>query len=251
MRRILILLCILLSLSVSRAQDTLKVLCIGNSFTYVENAYGKLAEIAESQGHHIEMTAVYVGGYSFNRHLHDLKSIIAIEEGVYDCVFLQDQSQMHARYADDTLRFAPAREDTRSLVSRIRMYSPCVRIWLENTWAFQDENFGGFGNMERFDSLLVAGASMLAEDSGVNVSPIGPAFAKARKGNVVLYDPDGRHQSAYGSYLKACVNYLVIYGERFCGRPTNCGLDSSSCEYLRAVAETTVLGDKPLVGSCR
>ncbi len=248
MRTLLTLLCLTFGLLQARAQmaDTLNVLCVGNSFTFYSNSHQMLVQIAGSQGHHIQMTAVYEGGYTFNRHLHDLKSIIAIERmsNPYHCVFLQDQSQMHARYASDTARWELARRDTRDLADRIRMYSPQARIWLESTWSYVQGNCGGFGTLERFDQLLTQGSALIAQYADTQVSPIGSAFAIARqeRPDINLYEADQKHQSAYGSYLKSCVNYLLIYRTPFVQPVHCCDLDADACRYLQQVATRVVLG---------
>lgn len=245
MKKILLLFVSVALVAIAQAQvtDTLRVLCIGNSFTYFSDSPAKLVEVARSQGHEIVMTALYEGGYTFNDHLHDLKSVRGVEQTGFDCAFLQDQSQMHARYAADPVRFALAKRDTEELADRIRMYSPDARIWLESTWSYTQGNCGGFGTLECFDSLLVQGTAWLAQAARTQVSPIGSAFAIVRqeRPDIDLYHPDQKHQSDYGTYLKVCVNYLLIYGRPFSGKVSACGLDAEKCAYLQQVAERVVL----------
>lgn len=247
MRRLLTLLLVALCTLCAQAQmaDTLSVLCVGNSFTFFSNSHEMLVRIAASQHHHIRMRAAYKGGYTFNRHLHDLETISAVENmgNGYDCVFLQDQSQMHARYASDTTRWQLARRDTRDLVDRVRMYSPNARVWLECTWAYTSGDCGGFGTLDAFDRLLAEGAELIADYAQTQVSPIGKAFAIVRqeRPDISLYEDDAKHQSAYGSYLKSCVNYLLIYGAAFSQPVDACGLDADQCAYLQHIAERVVL----------
>lgn len=238
---ILILLC--LSVSGISAQEPLKVLCIGNSFTYVSDTHLKMKEIAESQGHKMDVNAVYVGGYTFNRHLHDLKTLQAIEGGKYNCVFLQDQSQMPARYAQDPIRWRLAASDAQELAERVRMFSPDARVWLEQTWSYAKDNFGGFGSWESFDHFQAKGAKLISQFIHTDVSPIADAFVICRKErpDISLYNEDQHHQSDYGAYLKSCVNYLLIYGEKFTPAASSCGLNADYCKYLRSVAERVVL----------
>ena len=84
----------------------------------------------------------------------------------------------------------------------------------------------------------------MAEAAGTWVSPIGVAFRIVREGTsgINLYHTDNKHQSVYGAYLKACVNYLVLYGEAFGSSPADCGIEASKAAYLRSVAEQVVLG---------
>ena len=78
MKKCILVIALSLSALFMHAQvDTTRVLCIGNSFTYYFDSHLKLAEIALSQGHYIDMTAAYVGGYTFNRHRASFRSYSA------------------------------------------------------------------------------------------------------------------------------------------------------------------------------
>ena len=140
------------------AQSEQRVLCIGNSFTYYNDSHLWLCEIAKSEGHALSATSVTVGGYSLCRHLIHDKTQSAILDGVYDFVLLQDQSQTPARCAALGRKGRLIVQDARNLAERIRIYSPKARIWVEQTWAYPQGNYGGFGSMERFDELLQRGA---------------------------------------------------------------------------------------------
>ena len=75
------------------------------------------------------------------------------------------------------------------------------------------------------------------------MSPIGNAYEiiwNENKDLIRLYDSDAKHQSHYGSYLKACVNYLMITGEAFSGSPADCSLEPSKAAILRDAAERAV-----------
>jgi len=242
--------CILAMVPASgQMRDTVSVLCIGNSFTYVGEAHQKLVDLARSQGHHMRMNAQYVGGFTFSRHLQRDETLNAIERpgpsDSFDYVFLQNQSQLHARYGSDPGRYPYVLADAHELVGRIRQYSPDADVYLESTWSYPAGECGGFGTLETFDAMSDKGTEALAANCQAGVSYIGRAFALARKEcpEVPLLADDGKHQSDYGAYLKACVNYLVIYGEAFDGKASDCGLDSGKAAQLRIIAQKTVLGD--------
>ena len=80
---------------------------------------------------------------------------------------------------------------------------------------------------------------------GKQVSPIGTAFKDIRNGSsgINLYHTDDYHQGPYGAYLKACVNYLVLYKTRFSAHPADCGLDPAKTAVLRAAAEKAYFGN--------
>ena len=231
----------LLSLTAT-AQE--KVLCIGNSFTYVHDAHKRLAEIAASQGHPLEVKASYVGGYSLMRHLAFDQTLLAIQQGDYDAVFLQDQSQTPAYYGESPKERRIVGESAKLLAQMVRVYSVNPRIWVEQTWSYEGREYGSFGSLERFDHLLHKGAKKMARKAHAKVSPIGEAFAICRneRTDINLYDDDKVHQSALGAYLKACVNYLLLFGEPFTPTVSDCDNDAEQADYLRHVAERVVLG---------
>lgn len=225
------------------AADTLRALFIGNSFTYVYDTYSLLQEIAASQAHRIDFKAAFVGGYSFARHLADPKTYAAIEKlpKPYDIVFLQNQSQLNALYGREPRRFALAAEDARELVARVKEYSPAARIFLEATWA-SDRNSRVFDSKEDFDKYMWKGTCAMAKRCRCSVSPIGHAFAiaRAKYPDIDLLGRDHHHQSLAGAYLKACVNYLLIYGGDFDESASCCTLPADVAVKMQKAAAEAV-----------
>lgn len=219
------------------------VLCLGNSFTYFHDCPAMLTEIAASQGDSLVVRAETVGGYSFYRHLQDLNSISAIEARAYDYVFLQDQSQAAARYASDRKRYRQLLQDAWDLVRRIRIYSPDAHIFIERTWAYKGNNNGGFESLETFDRLLADGTRQITRKTRTSLSPIGEAFMICRweRSDINLFEEDLKHQTAYGSYLKSCINYLEMVQRPFVENAPTLDLDEEKCAYLRNLAERVVL----------
>ena len=229
-------------------KDSKNVLVLGNSFTYYYGTNYFLKEIARSQGHEMRMRTFAKGSQYFRQHATLEMSLEQTNCGGFDYAVLQDQSGQHARYAYDKVANASVLTETKSFTDLVRQSSPSVNILLENTWAFLgSSNYEGYGSMERFDALLQTGAKEVAEGSLCTVSPIGVAFQKAREeGLTDLYYTDNKHPSRNGSYLKSCVNYLMIYGQKFDSNAPDCELSATTAAKLRTVAEQVVLeGWKP------
>ena len=222
--------------------DAVRVLLIGNSFTYYHDADDMLVEIASSQGVNIDLGEFLKGGQTFGQHLKLANSRKAINAGDYDFAFLQDQSVTPAKYARD--KYQQALDDLIALKRLVVMRSPDCKVILERTWGYDGKEAGGFGTREILDKYLEKGTKDMAKKAKTWRSPIGIAFntVVAERPEIALLGDDDKHQSAAGSYLKACVNYLVITGEDFDDYVPNCGLDPEHAEYLRDVAERTVLG---------
>lgn len=222
-------------------KDTVKVLCIGNSFTYVSQAAWMLKDIAWSKGHYLDLHAALKGGQTFGQHLHLCESAKEIAEGGYAIAFFQNQSQTNAWYAQGGEKSGEILKDCLSLCERVRALSGDVKIFIEQTWSYpgtpKKYPNGDFPTEQEFDSLLAEGSAKLSELSKSEVSPIGPAFniARAERPEISMFAADGKHQSPYGAYLKACVNYIMIFGEA----PTDasdCFLDPEKAAYLRGAA---------------
>lgn len=234
-------------------EDTLNVLCIGNSFTYFSSVPVMLKEIAWNEGHLLRIKASLKGGQDFGHHMGLPLSRYAMSLGKYDVAFLQNQSRAAAEFARDSASFSYVNADFQRIVTNVVARSPKCRMILEDTWAYEADDFGGFGSIEKFDALMADGTSRLVRNAGTafpghdfGISPLAQAFDAVRNGDsdIDLYTGDRKHPSIYGAYLKACVNYLMIYGGKFHSVPApdsrtsvDCGLPHEKAEYLRHVAE--------------
>lgn len=226
-------------------KDTRKILVLGNSFTYYYSTNFQLLEIARSQGHALNMVSHIKGGQSFGQHLALERTSSAINSGPFDFALLQDQSTQHSDYYSDPTANAVVMTNTKSLVSKIKDVSPSVQVIIENTWAYlYSNNYNGYGSYELFDKALEGGALLVTSECGAWMSPIRLAFEKARaRGVSGLYHTDDKHPGPSGAYLKACVDYLLMYGEKFDDKVSDCNLSSGVAAQLRAIAEEAVLED--------
>lgn len=225
-------------------RDTKKVLVIGNSFTQYQSSNFMLKRIARTQGHEIRMRPFMKGGQAMAQYCTLEMSQAAVNEGGYDYSILQDQSGQHAKYYTDPTANAYVLSDTKTLLGQIEAKSPAVLQILENTWAYLGANeYEGYGSMEAFDAALQCGALAITKATTATMSPIGIAFQKAREQGInSLYVSDNKHPSRIGSYLKSCVNYLMIYGQKFDANVPDCDIDPTLASRLRAIAEDVVIG---------
>ena len=234
-----------------RAKDTKKVLFLGNSFTHYFCTAWKLKELARSQGHQLDMRINIKGSQTFANHLTLELSQAAINEGGYDYAFLQEQSQAHATYSANPTANVQLLTDMRNLSAQVVKASPDCRVVLENTWPFPKSSWDGHGSSASFEQALLAGAKAIAaaDDNVACVSPIGVAFDKAYSAGITdLWYTDSKHPNNNGAYLKACVNYLVIFGEPFDENAVDCGVAADIAAKLRAIAEYVVLGNESEYG---
>lgn len=223
--------------------DSKKILVLGNSFSFYYAPVWMLLELARSQGHNIDLRMNVKGGQTFSNHLSLTLSRAAVQEGGYDAAFLQDQSTMHSNYykSPSSAASKSTLEDTETLVEHIRKSSTACKMILESTWSYPSSNYMGFGSYEAFDNALQGGTALIADKVDVEISPIGKAFAAAREEGFTLYYSDDKHQSEYGAYLSACVNYLMLYGGDFIEGPSaDCNLPHKAAQKLREIAKNTI-----------
>ena len=248
----------------AKESTPVKLLQLGNSFTYYNGSAFKLKQICRAEGHATDVRINVMGSQEFEHHLDVLPfSQRLVAEGGYDKAILQDGSYFHAEYGAGTteglqdveIKYSP--EEILSLTKRmtaaVKNTSPGASIILENVWSYPYKstgNFAGFGSYENFDAMMWKGTTEIAAaDPNINwISPIGKAFALARSAdygytdayNYLLYT-DNFHPHRYGSYLKACVNYLILFGEPFGSNPADCDIPAAEAAKLREIAEKIVL----------
>ncbi len=223
------------------ASKTTRVLMLGNSFTFFGSSHFALLEIAHSQGRRLDVGINVKGGQNFGQHLKLERSLAAIAEGGYEAALLQNQSQSNSFYASDPVKYAYLMEDAKALAAEVRKYSPSCRLILERTWASPKEDWRGYGSAEAFDADLKKGSEQIAPAMGADISPIGDAFIEGRAVGLSLYWKDNFHQNYLGAYLKACVNYLVLFGEPFVEPVANYGLEPEQAAKCREIASKIVL----------
>lgn len=231
--------------------QTRKLLVLGNSFSYYFNPVFMLKEIAWSQGYDLKIKAHLKGSQDFADHLSLSMSSDAIEQGGYDYAIIQDQSTNPAKYASNPTAYASVVDNCVELARKIRQYSPDCKIILDLTWAYPASSYGSYQSYEEFDRLLKEGTMAMAEAADTWVAPVGPAFAQSRtdhSGWSLYYSGDSKHPTRSSAYLKACVEFVTLFGEEFTGEVPNCNVASDRGEYFRSLAESLVIGHESEYG---
>ena len=131
MKRILMLILVNLIFSV-QASDSLKVLFIGNSYTYANDLPGMFAQIASALGDWSFVDSKTNGGYTFQMHAQDPLTYQKIHAHPWNYVILQGQSQEpsfpFAQVNSQTLPFAVQISDS------VHSIQPCAQVNFFMTW---------------------------------------------------------------------------------------------------------------------
>jgi hypothetical protein len=214
-----------------------RILFIGNSYTSVNDLPETFARLARSTGVRIEVAAIDPGGATLADHAASSDVLRAISGTAWTAVVIQEQSEIPAAADLRDRQMAPA---AAALVTAIR--ADRAQPFLFETWAHR----GGWPdrNMDRvtMQSAIDDAYRRLAASLGVIVAPAGRAWSRAlaEAPAIELWQPDGSHPTAAGTYLAACVLVDTILGPGKTGSGETGGLSGADAATLRKVANETI-----------
>jgi hypothetical protein len=233
-------------------QKKIRVLFLGNSYTYVNNLPQLVYNIALANGDTLVYDGNLIGGYTLNNHFNDALSLSKISNSPWDFVVLQAQSQepsfSPAQVAAQTLPYAL------KLDSAIKQNNPCATTVFYETWG---RKYGDASNCVAYPPVCtyIGMQNRLRQsykDFAFNcqgiMAPVGEAFrgSIAATPALELYDPDQSHPSLNGSYLAAAVFYETLFRKSVSGNNYNPGLAVSTLTFLQQMAHVTVHDSLPV-----
>jgi hypothetical protein len=210
-----------------------RVLFLGNSYTYVNDLPAVFRDLARAGGQNVETSMVANGGETLATHAASPASVNAISGSRWQFVVLQEQSEIPSLEADRQGQMYPA---ARVLVGIVRT-AGATPILLQ-TWAHRDgwPDYGlDYGAMQ---AAVNQGYGAIGAELGVAVAPAGQAWQTVvhQDPSVALWQDDGSHPSAAGTYLVACVLYTRIFGATPVGISATEGLSADLARTLQAAA---------------
>lgn len=222
-------------------QPCSRVLFIGNSYTYVNDLPGMFTELAKAGGHRVETGLAAEGGATLADQVNSPGTLDKLGSSRWDFVVLQEQSQIPSVEQVRRQQMYPA---ARSLARRIE--DAGARPILFMTWAHRDgwpEN--GLPDYESMQVAIDDGYLGIARELGVPVAPVGYAWLLTHRQDprLELWQPDGSHPSAQGSYLAACVFYAAMFHESPEGLSYLADLPDQTARLLQTVAADAVLSN--------
>lgn len=234
------------------AQEELRVLFLGNSYTNYNNLPGITASLAEANGHTLYTASNTPGGHTLDQHSSNTTSLDLIMQGDWDYVVLQEQSQIPTIDIMNEYYFIPG---ATSLEETIHQHNPCAQIVMYMTWGRQ---YGGqqctsdgtycsvdFVDFSHMTDTLASRYEALAEEIGAKVAPVGKAWDQAITYSVtdpalVLHAGDQSHPNYSGSYLAACVFHGIFWNETPTQNTFTGSLNESEAAYLQESARITL-----------
>lgn len=194
-----------------QTKTPIRVLFIGNSYTFYNNLGDLVSGIAASRrdGPAIEARLATVPVVDLAWHLEGGPAMSALAAGPWDFVVLQEQSLLGGSVVDGKPKVADPPTKfyltVRNWVARIREKG--AKPILLMTWARRDNP----GDMQKD---LAKGYNTIGQELGVTVAPVGLAWQEARwrLRTLEFHFRDGAHPSEFGSYLSAAVVYATLTG---------------------------------------
>jgi hypothetical protein len=223
----------------------LKVLFVGNSYTYVNDLPAMVAAMAEVRGDRmIDADRHLVGGCTFERHVKETGALDKIREQKWDVVVLQEQSlrpivdrtKMHEYASLLHAEAAKQGAETVFYLTWARQHIPDMQegsdpaasveyaqAMYKIIQAGKHTDFDTWCRQQKtgLQSGLNGGYFGLAKQLGARVAPVGIAWKKALATDplFVLHSPDRSHPNRTGTYLAACVFYATLLDENPAGLP--------------------------------
>lgn len=245
MRKILFtLLCFPATVFVASAQDSISVLFIGNSYTYVNDLPGMLSNLAANLGKEITVDSKTNGGYTFQNHVDDAATYVKIHSKPWDVVVIQGQSQEPS--------FPDAQVNASTLPAAVRLSDSiwanhaCSNVMYYMTWGRQDGDpqWSGINTFEKMNTRLYNAYMRMADSSDrAMVSPVGAVwgYVRTNQPGIDLYNSDGSHPSTEGTYLAACTFYASLFRQSPVGATYTGGLSAATAGILQQAATTVIL----------
>lgn len=208
---------LLFTVTSSSAQDSKKVLFIGNSYTAVNNLPSLVNEMAISTGDNLVYDSTTPGGYRFLNHAADANTSSKISSDAWDYVVLQGQSQEtsfgQSQMANEVFPHAE------SLCNAIRNNNECSMPLFYMTWGRENGDASNCAYLpwvctyEGMDDVIRDTYIYMSDENDTELSPVGAVWRSLRNNHpdIDLYSTDGSHPSLAGSYAAACAFYTMIY----------------------------------------
>jgi hypothetical protein len=205
-----------------RANASLKVLFIGNSFTARNDLPALVSRLAAARGKGMEHRLISAGGASLRTHWNAGEALRSIQEGRYERVVLQEQSTLPVKN--------PKRmhENVRLFDEAINAAGAKTALYL--TWARQ--------HAPESQQAITDAYTSIARELGATVVPVGLAWQNflRKHDQPALHDKDQSHPTLAGSYLAACVFLAVLFKENPVGIDN--GIPGLSAEELVLLQKT-------------
>ena len=230
----------------SISAQTKKVLFIGNSYTSYNNLPKMISDAANTTGDTLIFDSHTLGGYSLKVHSQNATVYAKMNSNTWDYVVIQAQSQepsfSNNQVRTETFPYA------KILADSIRSTNSCAKPLFYMTWGRKNGDARNCQfvpwvcTYEGMDDSLASRYTYMANVNEGMISPVGRVWRHIRANNpaIELYDTDGSHPSAAGSYLAMCAFYTTIFHKDPTAITFNYTVKAADAQIIRAAAKLIV-----------
>lgn len=232
--------------SLTHAGDTLRVLFIGNSYTFVNDLPSMVGNMAAASGDRLITASSTPGGATLEQHCNNPATLSLINQGNWDYVVLQEQSQLpsfpESQVQNDFYPFA------KKLDSLIKLKNTCAKTVFYMTWGRKNGDAANCGffpplcTYQGMDSMLHLRYTIAADSNRSVISPVSRVWRKLRSTNpgIELYDADESHPSLAGTYAAAGSFYSTFFKKNPALVNFNPGLNPTDYNTIKNTAKAVV-----------
>ncbi len=183
-------------------KDTLRVLFVGNSYTYYYNLIQMVSLISDSTDTKLICTKSTVGGTNLREHWNSEKGLTSkelISKNKYDIVVLQDHSLRGIEQPDSLVYYG-------NLFCGLIKSRGATPLFY-NTWARK--------KAPESQALINKAYTEAAGKCGTKIAKVGDCWQEAMRRNpsLELFSSDGSHPSHLGTFLAALTFVKTITGK--------------------------------------
>lgn len=231
---LVLILFVVISCSKSTESDSLKILFIGNSYTYYNSSPELVRALINEKFPNkiIEIKLISQGGMTLKHHWEEGRAVEAIKSNDWDYVILQEQSKLGMGLViDNDVYFGQTDnfyEYARKFDTEIKNSGAQTAFFM--TWSIKQR--------PEEQDILTHAYSTIAKELKAKLIPVGLVWDKVRiEKEFDLYVNDGSHPSVYGSYLVATSIFSSLIDENpsgLTGKISGFGLSSFGDPSLEA-----------------
>ena len=183
-------------------KDSIRILFVGNSYTFVSNMPHLVSLISDSTNVKLITYKSTAGGATLSDHWNGQKGLKSKEEirsGKYDVVVLQGHSMETIEKKEDFLNYSKKLSDLAKAFG--------AKPYLYITWARE--------KVPQYQETITATYKQASEENDCELIMVGEAWKLARtlRPDIPLFLLDGSHQSDLGAFLTALVFVGNFSGE--------------------------------------
>ncbi len=231
------------------AQDTTRVLFVGNSYTNNNNLPQMIDDIANSVGDDLIYDAHTPGGNTMQQHSVNSTLMNKLDDDEWNFVVLQGQSQEPSfsptQVASDVYPYAA------NLCDSILANNSCAEPLFFMTWGRKNgdaSNCPFYPPICTYDGMQTRLAESYTEmslDNEASLSPVGEVWREVRNQypSYSLYISDESHPTKLGSYLAACTFYEIIWQKSSIGASYPTGVTAQEANNIQTIVDSMISQD--------